>query len=281
MFPPQVDEPPSRRGSSLIAQFALRLLLGMSLTWAVLPRRDITSGFFRIQLLLALALAVLAAVTSEGFSPPAASSAGVEGRASPAAMSTGIVAGGCAALAVAAFLGSVAWTLERRAGGTAFLGAILLGSAALLSAAAASRATEPEAIAFHVFSELASAAVLGSCVTGMLLGHWYLTAPTMSIAPLGRANLWFALTVLSRLIAAGVGLWLDRGQVVGPTHGVWLTLRWAAGLVLPLVLCAMVWRILRYRNTQAATGVLFAGVILVFLGELAGTLLSREVAWPL
>ena len=30
----------------------------------------------------------------------------------------------------------------------------------------------------------------------------------------------------------------------------------------------MVWRILRYRNTQAATGVLFVGVIVTFIGEL-------------
>jgi len=43
----------------------------------------------------------------------------------------------------------------------------------------------------------------------------------------------------------------------------------------------MVWRILRYRNTQAATGVLFVGVIVTFIGELSATLVSRELHVPL
>ena len=39
----------------MIAQFALRLVCGISLMWLLMPRRQITSGFFRIQMLLALA----------------------------------------------------------------------------------------------------------------------------------------------------------------------------------------------------------------------------------
>jgi hypothetical protein len=61
----------------------------------------------------------------------------------------------------------------------------------------------------------------------------------------------------------------------------WLVLRWLAGIVAPLVLAVMVWRILRYRNTQAATGVLFVGVIVTFIGELSATLVSRELHLPL
>ena len=40
----------------MIAQFALRLTCGISLMWLLMPQRQITSGFFRIQMLLALAL---------------------------------------------------------------------------------------------------------------------------------------------------------------------------------------------------------------------------------
>jgi hypothetical protein len=61
----------------------------------------------------------------------------------------------------------------------------------------------------------------------------------------------------------------------------WLVLRWLAGIVAPLVLAVMVWRILRYRNTQAATGVLFVGVIVTFIGELSATLVSQELRLPL
>ena len=46
----------------MISQFALRLLCGISLTWLMLPRSQITPGFFRIQSLLALALGALAGI---------------------------------------------------------------------------------------------------------------------------------------------------------------------------------------------------------------------------
>jgi hypothetical protein len=39
--------------------------------------------------------------------------------------------------------------------------------------------------------------------------------------------------------------------------------------------------ILRYRNTQSATGVLFAAVILVFIGETTAAVLSRDLKWPM
>jgi hypothetical protein len=47
-----------------------------------------------------------------------------------------------------------------------------------------------------------------------------------------------------------------------------------------MVVCVMVQRILRYRNTQAATGVLFVGVILTFIGELTADLLQRVLSVP-
>jgi hypothetical protein len=46
-----------------------------------------------------------------------------------------------------------------------------------------------------------------------------------------------------------------------------ISLRWAAGIAGPLILVILTRRVLRYRNTQSATGVLFAAVILVFIGE--------------
>ena len=58
-------------------------------------------------------------------------------------------------------------------------------------------------------------------------------------------------------------------------------LRWLAGILGPLVISIMAVRILRYRNTQAATGVLFAGVILTFIGEMSAALLYSELHVPL
>ena len=49
----------------MIAQFALRLLCGMSLMWSIMPRDQVTAGFFRIQMLIALGLSVLIALAGE------------------------------------------------------------------------------------------------------------------------------------------------------------------------------------------------------------------------
>jgi hypothetical protein len=61
---------------------------------------------------------------------------------------------------------------------------------------------------------------------------------------------------------------------------IWLALRWLAGIVGPFVVWHMVRRILAFRNTQSATGVLFVGVVLTFIGELMGDVLFRLVGVP-
>jgi hypothetical protein len=78
-----------------------------------------------------------------------------------------------------------------------------------------------------------------------------------------------------------VGLSLAWGSLGGSTHWMWLSLRWSAGVIGPLVVAWMVWRILQYRNTQSATGVLFVGVILTFIGEMTGSLLFGALSMPL
>jgi hypothetical protein len=58
-------------------------------------------------------------------------------------------------------------------------------------------------------------------------------------------------------------------------------MRWLAGILGPICVAIMVWRILKYRNTQAATGVLFVGVILTFIGEMSASLLYHDLKLPL
>jgi len=43
----------------------------------------------------------------------------------------------------------------------------------------------------------------------------------------------------------------------------------------------MTWYTLKVPNTQSATGILYAGVILAFLGELTSLLLSVDYLYPL
>jgi len=95
----------------MLTQFAIRLICGMSLVWCVMPRSEVTSGFFRIQNLVTLGLSVLAFMAIG----PAPVAEGAEPM-----LSAGVVRWISIGLATMSFLGSVMWTLERRAAGTRF-----------------------------------------------------------------------------------------------------------------------------------------------------------------
>jgi hypothetical protein len=253
----------------MIAQFAVRLICGMSLTWLLMPREQVTNGFFRIQSLVTLGLAVLAAVTL-GSRPSVAEGA--------AWLSWHTVVALAVLIAVTSYLSSMLWMLGRRRPGeialriVAGLGIVLLlgsmdagrGGGALLSA----------------FSELSAAWLLGGTLTAMLLGHWYLTATGMPLEPLARLNQFVAAAAVLRVILAGTGLLTLPDHDFSSLEQIWMFLRWSAGCVGPLVMTGLVSRILRFRNTQSATGVLFAAVILAFIGETTASLLTRVLHWP-
>jgi hypothetical protein len=103
----------------------------------------------------------------------------------------------------------------------------------------------------------------------------------MSIDPLKRLTYYFGGAAVLRLLVSAAGLALAWGSIDDSTHTMWLWLRWTAGIGGPLVVAFMVWRILKYRNTQAATGVLFVGVIVTFIGEMTGSLLYHALSTPL
>jgi hypothetical protein len=180
-------------------------------------------------------------------------------------------------VAITAYLGSVLWTLGRRGPGTACITVI-----AFLSLAAVPISVwgtmQPNGLG--VLSAFATAAVLGGVVTGMLLGHWYLTASTMSIDPLSQLTWYLTAAVVTRLVISAIAWGYGYEALQGSLLWTWFALRWLAGILGPLVLCGMTLRILRYRNTQAATGVLFAAVILSFIGEMSAALLAAELHRP-
>ncbi len=251
----------------MLAQFTLQLIAGISLMWVLMPRRQVTSGFFRIQMLLVLALSVLAALTAGQLSP--AASAGATAIRPETWLGV--------AMGLTAFVGSVLWTLERRKPGG--ICAFIIWGLANLALDFAFRGTlQPNWLG--LLSAGATAGVLGGAVTGMLLGHWYLTAPTMSIDPLAKLTRVWGVALFVRLIVSGLAWYLGGDALQGSLLWTWFALRWLAGILAPLVLCGMTLRILRYRNTQAATGVLFAAVILTFIGELSAALLSGELHRP-
>jgi hypothetical protein len=254
----------------MIAEFSLLLTCGISLMWCLMPRAQVTAGFFRIQMLLAMGLSALAILAMGQLTSTTGESLPDKWRFY-ARVASGF------ALAFAYF-GSIVWLLDRRRPGTIAVAGVFLATLASLICSRGGLSTlSSPGEAFHFLSSIATAGVLGAAVTGMLLGHWYLTAPTMSIAPLKVLCWYFAIAVLLRLGISSAG-WIIGGQNLhSSVQWTWFALRWLAGILGPLVISVMAIRILQYRNTQAATGVLFAGVILCFIGEMSASLLFSEL----
>ncbi len=130
-----------------------------------------------------------------------------------------------------------------------------------------------------------AAALLGTATTAMLLGHSYLIAPAMSIAPLVRLLAALAVATLLRAAVAAAGLWswteTHSLTNLNDVTVLWLPVRWGLGLVGPLVLAWLAWQTARIRSTQSATGILYVVVIFCFLGELTAQLLWTDTGFVL
>lgn len=246
----------------------------MSLMWCLMPRAQVTSGFFRIQMLIVMGLSALAILAMGQLTANSGE------RLSGHLLNAARIASACGL--GFAYVGSILWLLDRRRAGTVMMIGVMTASMeSLICSQGGLIELTTFSGALRFLSSMATASVLGGAVTGMLLGHWYLTAPTMSIEPLKTLSRYFAFAVIARL---GVSLtaWFIAGQSLhSGVHWTWFALRWLAGILGPLAVAIMALRILRYRNTQAATGVLFAGVILTFIGEMSAALLYSELRVPL
>lgn len=271
----------------MIESFLLKLLLGIALMWLLMPRKEVTDGFFRIQMLVALGLSVLLALIVSSDSTPVAATMhpNFQNDLLPAAIVARseivdrIVVVFQIIAACVAYAGHIFWKLGRRMPGTISIYAIALLS--LLSQLCFSLG---DGITMNsvliLLSNVSSSTVLGATLTGMLLGHWYLTTPTMSIGPLSWFTMTLVVAAVLRLVMTGIALGRYGFASYDIVHVLWLILRITGGILIPFATSIGVSKILKYRNTQAATGVLFAALILVFMGEMAAALLERDLRIP-
>jgi hypothetical protein len=237
--------------------FALRLIAGIGLMLLLMPRERVTSEFFRILMLVCLGLGVVAALT------------------------TANGPWGSIGIGAVAFLGSVLWLLERRRGGEICL-ALITAAGLWETFRTVFRVSELGGIVpgEMAVSTVTAIGTLGATLSGMLLGHRYLTAPGMPLAPLQRLNSAVGVAGLMRLLFSAAMLVEHGFPALSGVSLAWWLLRWMGGICGPLAVWWLVRRILVYRNTQSATGVLFVGVILTFLGELSGDLLCWSTKVP-
>jgi hypothetical protein len=172
--------------------------------------------------------------------------------------------------------GSVAWALEGAPGGRAL---VLLTPATLAAALVwlDCRDANGQPLAERLIGDATSAALLGTALTAMLLGHFYLISPALSIRPLLRLLAALAVALGVRLLADGVALgrWTAEHSLgtLNTDVALWLPVRWLVGFLAPLGLTWMAWQAARIRATQSATGILYVVVIFCFVGELTGLLL--------
>jgi hypothetical protein len=252
----------------MLADFCLRLALGMSgclllLSPAATARPALGQkplahpSFFRTHFLVILGLACLALCFSW-----------------PAPWPLAVVLG---AAMLFACLGSVTWSLERSPGAVTLIVLTVLALLAGLIWREEAGLAEESALGPAVAGALLSSALLGASISAMLMGHSYLIAPGMSLTPLYRLLGALAAALAARMLADGAALavWTSHHSLSSLEGDalLWLPVRWAIGLVGPLVLCWMAWQTAKIRSTQSATGILYVVVILCFLGELIGLLL--------
>lgn len=166
-----------------------------------------------------------------------------------------------------------------------------------LSAAALAAMGRPDneplnhwAPAMVIVSQVLSALLLGSVTIAWLLGHSYLTAPNMTIAPLRHFSRMLSWAVAARIMFLIVSLafaWTIERKTHLPfpaqLGNAWLilTLRLGVGLAAVSVFAYMVSDCVRLRATQSATGILYFALVFVFIGELASQQLVEVCGWPL
>ena len=259
----------------ILVEFLFRLTFGVAVSMGLTPSRLVTSGFFRIHLWVLLGVgtfAVPAIYTTRRLSTP---------EASPLWWWQLGMAVGCA---VVSYIGAVIWMYEARLAGKV---AIWLVAALALAGMLLPLAAQPQGVtSLAALDRILGSLVLGSITTAMLLGHWYLNPPSMKLAPLQRLVILMAAVIIARMLLAGVcaGLEANRLSLAGNISNSWLvflSLRWLAGLVGTLGLTWMTWLTLKIPNTQSATGILYAAMILAFIGELTAQLMAAREGYPL
>lgn len=258
---------------ALLTEFLLRLSFGLAAGMAIVPPRLVTSGYYRNHLYVTLGLSALAALLSRV--------------AAPGAFWWAVGAAGLS------YVGSVCWLYEKRRAGVALLLAVALaaivGAIAIGNGAASGDGVDATTVSarpaladgLRMVQPITSGLLLGTTTAAMLLGHWYLNAPGMELAPLRRLLAAMGGAVALQAVLCGAGLALEASeQSLSTQDWLFLLLRWSFGLVGVVVLIGLTWKTLEIPNTQSATGILYVAVMGVFVGETMSLLLSAESVYP-
>ena len=256
----------------ILVEFLFRLTFGVAVSMGLTPSRMVTSGFYRVHLWVLMGLMTFAALAIWGTRP-----SGGSADSWPLSLTLAIAA------AAVSYVGAVIWMYERNLAGK--IAIWIVAALALAACQFQSGASLKIPLAWQLADRVTGGLVLGSITTAMLLGHWYLNTPGMKLAPLQRLIGLISIAVVCRIAVSGSGAWLEATRLAAAESLsqqwlLFLTLRSLAGLVSPLGLAWMTWLTLKIPNTQSATGILYAAVILAFIGELTAQLMTASAHYP-
>ena len=269
----------------MIPTFLCSVAGGMSLVLGMARFEQMSQRFVRLIGLLVLALATAAAAWCVRNPTPTPTPCWT--LATVASMS-------CAATAAAVIL-LTPWPGARRGPvrGLAVGGGVCGCTAACLLASTFADTPAPTAVmaALNAAGLVLGSFLAGSVTVAWLLGHAYLTATKMTIAPLQRFSRIFSLAVVVRFVYLALCLALLR-FVPNPNVGQWsladlgdswliLSLRVGVGLFALGAFAYMVRDCVKVRSTQSATGILYFASVFAYVGELCSLHLVSEFGIPL
>jgi DMSO reductase anchor subunit len=139
-----------------------------------------------------------------------------------------------------------------------------------------------------ILNLLFAALVLGGAITGLAVGHSYLSSPQLSPRPLRNITILLVAALIAQLLSIPVYLGLvganaatSRGQEFLNVYGLHLGVRVAIGLLFPLVLAILAWHTTRMKAMRSATGLLYIGSGVVLTGEIVAKVLFFITGLPI
>jgi len=167
-----------------------------------------------------------------------------------------------------------------------FLGLICFYGALHLDLSQLQLAADPTLL---FINSVLSSLILGFSMGAMMLGHWYLTQPKLSIDELKRLT-WLLISFIGIkfIFSSYQSLLLLKGMTeVQLLHylvkvpGVFVLMRYVWGLLGSLLLSFLVWKTVKIRSTQSATGILYVVVVACLVGEILSLYLAFHFGIPL
>jgi hypothetical protein len=130
-----------------------------------------------------------------------------------------------------------------------------------------------------------TAAASGLALMDMLLGHAYLNAAEMTMAPFFRLNRLLGVALCLRAVVSVVVAPILQSrrplEMFWNLFGLYIGTRWLVGLAVAGVFVWMAHDCIKRRATQSATGILYVASVLIFIGEMIGLYLLSQTGLPL